>query len=173
MLAGIGALHVAWGLGSSFPFRDRAALADTVVGSDAVPGRRASLAVAGLLGLAAGLVADVLPVPPTLRRVGVVGVATVLATRAGIRLRRTNGTARRGEQLAQVRDRRPARLLAAVRRTRGGRGRVRDLSAQRAQTIGVQRRMSAASSPSPATLVPVVSNRIRRPDPAGATSTSR
>jgi hypothetical protein len=82
VLGGIGALHVGWGLGSSFPFRDRAALADTVVGSDAVPGRRASLAVAGLLGLAAGLVADVLPVPPTFRRVGVVGVATVLATRA-------------------------------------------------------------------------------------------
>jgi hypothetical protein len=82
MLAGIGALHVAWGRGSSFPFRDRAALADTVVGSDTVPGPSASFAVAGLLGLAAGLVADVLPVPPTLRRVGVVGVATVLATRA-------------------------------------------------------------------------------------------
>ena len=82
VLAGIGALHVAWGFGSSFPFRDRAALADTVVGNDAVPGRGASLAVAGLLGLAAGLVADALPVAPTFRRVGVLGVATVLATRA-------------------------------------------------------------------------------------------
>ena len=82
VLAGIGALHVVWGFGSSFPFRDRAALADTVVGSDAVPGRGASLAVAGLLGLAAGLVADVLPVAPALRRVGVLGVASVLATRA-------------------------------------------------------------------------------------------
>ena len=82
VLAGIGALHVAWALGSSFPFRDRAALADTVVGNDAVPGRGASLAVAGLLGVAAGLVADVLPVAPRFRRVGVVGVASVLATRA-------------------------------------------------------------------------------------------
>ena len=82
VLAGIGALHVAWGFGSSFPFRDRAALADTVVGNDAVPGRGASLAVAGLLGLAAGLVADVLPVAPRFRRVGVLGVASVLATRA-------------------------------------------------------------------------------------------
>ena len=82
VLAGIGALHVAWGLGSSFPFRDRAALADTVVGNDAVPGRGASLAVAGLLGVAAGLVADVLPVAPRFRRVGVLGVASVLATRA-------------------------------------------------------------------------------------------
>jgi hypothetical protein len=82
VLAGIGVLHVAWGFGSSFPFRDRAALADTVVGNDAVPGRGASLAVAGLLGLAAGLVADVLPVPPPLRRLGVAGVATALASRA-------------------------------------------------------------------------------------------
>lgn len=82
VLAGIGALHVAWGLGSSFPFRDRAALADTVVGNDAVPGRGASLAVAGLLGVAAGLVADVLRVAPRIRRVGVLGVACVLATRA-------------------------------------------------------------------------------------------
>jgi Protein of unknown function (DUF3995) len=82
VLAGIGALHVAWGLGSSFPFHDRAALADTVVGNDAVPGRGASFAVAGLLGVAAGLVADVLPVAPRFRRVGVLGVASVLATRA-------------------------------------------------------------------------------------------
>jgi Protein of unknown function (DUF3995) len=82
VLAGIGGLHVAWGFGSPFPFRDRATLADTVVGSDVVPGRRESLAVAALLGLAAGLVADVLPVPTMLRRTGVVGVASVLATRA-------------------------------------------------------------------------------------------
>ena len=82
-LAGIGVLHVAWGFGSSFPFRDRSTLADVVVGNDSVPGRRESLAVAGLLGIAAGLVAAVLPVPRSLRRVGVSGVAAVLATRAG------------------------------------------------------------------------------------------
>jgi hypothetical protein len=76
-------LHVAWGFGSSFPFRDRSTLADVVVGNDSVPGRRESLAVAGLLGIAAGLVAAVLPVPRSLRRVGVTGVAAVLATRAG------------------------------------------------------------------------------------------
>jgi hypothetical protein len=81
-LAAIGAIHVAWGFGSSFPFGDRATLADTVVGNDVVPGRRASLAVAGLLGVAAGLVADVLPVPRRLRRIGVLGVGSVLATRA-------------------------------------------------------------------------------------------
>lgn len=82
-LAGIGVLHVAWGFGSSFPFRERSTLADVVVGSNVVPGRRESLAVAGLLGIAAGLVADVIPIQHPLRRVGVAGVATVLATRAG------------------------------------------------------------------------------------------
>jgi len=108
VLAGIGALHVAWGLGSSFPFRDRAALADTVVGNDAVPGRRATLAVAGLLALAAGLVADVLPAPPPLRRIGVVGVAAVLATRAAV------GFAGRTERLVPGSN--SPRFVAADRR---------------------------------------------------------
>ena len=82
-LAGIGAVHVAWGLGSSFPLGDRAALADAVVGSDTVPGAPESFAVASLLGVAAALVADVIPGPASLRRLGVVGVATVLGVRAG------------------------------------------------------------------------------------------
>jgi len=82
-LAGIGLLHVAWGFGSSFPFRDRSTLADVVVGNEIVPGRRESLAVAALLGAAAALVADVMRVPRSLRRVGVTGVTVVLATRAG------------------------------------------------------------------------------------------
>jgi hypothetical protein len=82
-MAAIGAVHVAWGLGSSFPFRDRETLADTVVGAPTVPGARESFAVAALLGVAAGLVADVLPIPPGMRRLGVLGVAAVLAMRAG------------------------------------------------------------------------------------------
>ena len=96
VLAGIGALHVAWGLGSSFPFRDRAALADTVVGNDAVPGRRASLAVAGLLGLGGRTRGRrVARAADGFVGVGVVGVATVLATRAAFGFAGTNGTARR------------------------------------------------------------------------------
>ena len=81
-LAALGVVHVAWGLGSSFPFRDRETLADTVVGSAVVPGARDSFAVAALLGVAAGLVADVLPVPRRICRWGAGGVAGVLATRA-------------------------------------------------------------------------------------------
>ena len=83
-LASIAALHVGWGCGASFPFRDRKQLADSVAGSSATPGRRDCLAVAGLLACAAGLVADVLPLGPTARRAGVLGVALVLAGRGAV-----------------------------------------------------------------------------------------
>ncbi|MEJ7800387.1 MAG: DUF3995 domain-containing protein [Ilumatobacter sp.] len=83
-LAGIAALHVGWGLGASFPFEDLEMLADSVAGSSAAPGRRDCFAVAGLLACAAGLVADVLPVGSTTRRVGVLGVALVLAGRGAV-----------------------------------------------------------------------------------------
>lgn len=85
-LAGIGAIHVAWGTGSAFPLADRDELADAVVGSDSVPGPAASFAVAALLGVAAGLVADVLPVPRRVRAVGVGGAAAVLAVRSAFGL---------------------------------------------------------------------------------------
>ena len=81
-MAAVGAIHVAWGLGSSFPFADRETLADIVVGNDVVPGGRESFAVAALLGAAAALVADALPAPRRLRNTGVVAVAAVLTTRA-------------------------------------------------------------------------------------------
>lgn len=80
-LAVLGGLHAAWGLGSSVPFRDRAVLADTVAGTPDVPAPTACFAVAGLLASAAALVADAVPVPTPLRRVGVVGVAAVLGVR--------------------------------------------------------------------------------------------
>jgi hypothetical protein len=80
-LAVLAGLHTAWGLGSSVPFRDRGVLADTVAGTPDVPVPTACFAVAGLLTSAAALVADAVPVPTTLRRVGVVGVAAVLGVR--------------------------------------------------------------------------------------------
>lgn len=83
-LATIAALHVGWGFGASFPFRDHKRLADSVAGSTATPGRRDSLAVAGLLACAAGLVADVLPLSRTPRRAGVLSVALVLAGRGAV-----------------------------------------------------------------------------------------
>ncbi|MGH3396522.1 MAG: hypothetical protein ACRDPO_17710 [Streptosporangiaceae bacterium] len=45
-------LHAAWSAGLAWPFRDRAALADAVVGAAEVPGPAACLAVSGGLGLA-------------------------------------------------------------------------------------------------------------------------
>lgn len=80
-LTGIAALHAAWGVGSSFPFPNRSELADTVAGRTAAPEPPECFAVAGLLTVAAGLVADALPIGTTPRRIGVTGVAVVLGCR--------------------------------------------------------------------------------------------
>ena len=81
VLAAIAALHFAWARGSSFPFADHEALADSVVGTEAVPSSEACLAVASLLTVASALVAGAPIGPRRLRRVGVATVAGVLAVR--------------------------------------------------------------------------------------------
>jgi hypothetical protein len=80
-LVGIAGLHVAWGFGSSVPFRNRVELADSVIGADLVPSPTACLAVAAALLVASGLVADVPVGPRNLRRVGRRIVAGVLGVR--------------------------------------------------------------------------------------------
>lgn len=80
-LGALAALHGAWGLGSSFPCRDRSSLADTVAGTGHMPGRVECGAVAGLLASAAVLVAGLLPVRAGVRRVGVVAVVATLGVR--------------------------------------------------------------------------------------------
>jgi hypothetical protein len=80
-LGALAALHVAWGRGSSFPFRGVDELSDAVAGRQAVPPPGACYAVAGALALAAGLVADVPRLPRGIQHLGVAGVAVVLATR--------------------------------------------------------------------------------------------
>jgi uncharacterized protein DUF3995 len=80
-LAGLGVLHAAWGLGAAWPLRDRAALADAVVGRADVPPPAACWAVAGALGAAAALVAGRPRRLPRLRRVGAAGVSVTLAGR--------------------------------------------------------------------------------------------
>lgn len=58
-LFGAAALHVAWGLGSDFPFRSSSsdAFVDKVVGSTRRPARRECFAVAVALGVAGAVVA--------------------------------------------------------------------------------------------------------------------
>jgi hypothetical protein len=69
-LLAIGSLHVAWGVGASWPRIDREPA-----------GPAACFAVAGLLGVAAGLVAGHPRRVPRLSRLGARAVAGVLATR--------------------------------------------------------------------------------------------
>jgi hypothetical protein len=94
-LFAIAGLHVAWGLGSSFPFQNREELADSVVGRDEMPSMMACMAVASLLVLAATLVAGLIALP---------AVTVVLTTRgiAGA-MGRTSRISPRSESLAFVR----------------------------------------------------------------------
>jgi hypothetical protein len=80
-LASIAGVHVAWGLGSTFPFATRAELADAVIGSPAVPPPGACYAVATALFAASALVADVRIGPRRVRRLGRQVVGGVLTVR--------------------------------------------------------------------------------------------
>lgn len=85
-LLGVAGLHVAWGLGSTWPLPDRASFADAVTGTENVPPPAACFAVAGALGLAAALVGGRPRRVPLLRRLGAGGVVGVLAVRGGVGL---------------------------------------------------------------------------------------
>ena len=85
-LAGIAGLHVAWGLGSSFPFSRRSDLADAVVGTREVPSPAACYAVAVAVVGASALTADLPVAPRPVRRLGRTGVAVVLGARGAIGL---------------------------------------------------------------------------------------
>ncbi len=85
-LAAIGGLHVAWGRGSSFPFRNEHELIDSVVGGNAVPSPAACYAVAGALFVASGLVVDIPIGPRPVRKLGRLGVACVLGGRGALGL---------------------------------------------------------------------------------------
>jgi hypothetical protein len=91
VLAGIGGLHVAWGLGSAFPLEDRAELADAVAGTAQFPGRAESFGVAGLLGAAAVVVAGPPFVPRRVAVFGRVGTAGVLGARGVLGLANRTG----------------------------------------------------------------------------------
>jgi len=77
VLVAIAGLHVAWGMGSSYPFQSRDELADSVVGTSEVPSPMACMAVAGLLVLAAALVAGFPPLPKRVRAIALRVVTAV------------------------------------------------------------------------------------------------
>ena len=88
-LAAIAALHLLWSTGSPWPLADSSELADAVGGraDNADPPSPAEcLAVAGLLGAAATLVAGRPARAPLLRRSGAAGVVAVLAARGALGL---------------------------------------------------------------------------------------
>ncbi|MET9657111.1 DUF3995 domain-containing protein [Streptomyces sp. NPDC006510] len=85
-LTAISGLHVAWGLGSTWPLPDRETYSDVVIGRPNPPGPVACFAVAGALGTAALLVAGRPRRRPALSRIGAAGVAGVLALRGAVGL---------------------------------------------------------------------------------------
>ena len=81
-LTAASALHVAWGRGSSFPYRTAAELSDNVIGSSRSPSPTACYAVACGLGSAALLTAVT---PRTgIHRAVLRFVASIFATRAAL-----------------------------------------------------------------------------------------
>jgi hypothetical protein len=81
VLALLAVLHVAWGRGSSWPFRTRHDLADAVVGTTDVPPPGACFLVAGALTTGSMLVSDVALTPLWFRRTALLGMAGILGTR--------------------------------------------------------------------------------------------
>jgi hypothetical protein len=86
ILAGVAGLHVAWGLGSAFPWADRQDLADAVVGRGSVPGPLPCAGVAAALLLAASAVEDWPRWSPPRRRLALAGVSGVLGLRGALGL---------------------------------------------------------------------------------------
>ena len=83
-LASIGALHVAWGRGSTRPFSTRERLNDAVVGRQTTPSPAACYSVAALLAGSAAAVADARVRGSRWSRVMSSGVGAVLAVRAAL-----------------------------------------------------------------------------------------
>jgi hypothetical protein len=81
-LIGLSTLHVAWGLGSSFPFASRDELADAVIGTPTVPSPSACFTVAAGLAAGSAFLLDPIPMPRTVRRSGLLGMSLAFGARA-------------------------------------------------------------------------------------------
>jgi hypothetical protein len=85
-LASIAALHVLWATGSHWPSTNAGDAADSISGRATSPGPAACLAVAGLLSVAAALVAGRPRRFPAAQRLGSAGVIGVLTLRGSLGL---------------------------------------------------------------------------------------
>jgi hypothetical protein len=81
-LGSISAIHVLWGRGSTFPFRDRQELNDQVVGQQVTPSPAPCYAVAGMLAVAAVSVERAGRGSSRLARLATMGCSVVLGARA-------------------------------------------------------------------------------------------
>jgi hypothetical protein len=81
-LAALAVLHTVWGLGSPFPFHTRGQLADAVVGTASFPSASSCFGVAALLALASGTVTRVIPMPQTIRRLGLTVLSLIFTLRS-------------------------------------------------------------------------------------------
>jgi hypothetical protein len=81
-LGALAVLHAAWGRGSSFPFHERAELADAVIGRRTVPSAPACFVVASLLTAGSAVVLNLVPMPKRMRAVALAVMAAVLAIRS-------------------------------------------------------------------------------------------
>lgn len=81
-LAALGALHVAWGRGSTFPFPTRHDLNDAVIGRQAAPSAPSCYGVAAALTVAAVSINRASHRHDAWARFAAAGVAIVLTTRA-------------------------------------------------------------------------------------------
>ncbi|HEY5091718.1 MAG TPA: DUF3995 domain-containing protein [Acidimicrobiales bacterium] len=82
VLLALAGLHVAWGVGSSFPFANRERLADAVVGAEEVPPRAACFVVAAALLVGAAALSEGLAFPTRLRIVVLRAMVVVLGIRS-------------------------------------------------------------------------------------------
>jgi hypothetical protein len=81
-LGSISAIHVLWGRGSTFPFRERRELNDQVVGQQVTPSPASCYAVAGMLAVAAVSVERAARGSSPIARLATIGCSVVLGARA-------------------------------------------------------------------------------------------
>lgn len=115
VLAAISGLHIAWGLGSSFPLADREQLLDSVAGGgDHAPGPFACFAVAACLATSAAAVSGHPRALPRLRRLAAATTTGVLGARALLGLAGRTDLVAPGGHVSDLFRRRDRRVYAPL-----------------------------------------------------------